>query len=450
MCIVSLSNCNSNQIYNSSEKGVFWYTKDTLMIDTLRIIHNISQKDSVALISIRDSILIYPANPIDSTIKNLDLIEVILDSKDLEYIKKCKEKIEFRGKTNCTCKREVEIFKLKLNKEQFKWAWIQMGISVFAIFVWIILWYLYKRNIADEKETDIGVWLLSTAILLWSIIGFIRLYETDPNVTKVYVQVLSTLNNFFFIMSFPYFNHRIKIFEIDKTKYWVISIIIFVVALIPNIFLSINGYHQPARYLNLLYSILVLIILGVLFFRSFTARKLFGIAVLSTCVLGVIAIVQVMVVIKGGNYFFGELDQILYHISFVALLMLFTAQIFSWYNELNEREINRSFFQTVDEDGKIQIVERKKDYYHEMITDDRVEPCLYNLLYEKRIKDKKELHNSVIQNLRNIRDLLFKRLDERMNEDEYSLKRKIIINNVLEIINLAFTDKTNLKNNKTT
>lgn len=442
--------CNSTQIHHSSEKGVFWYSKDTSLIKELQRQYEIDAKDSIGLVSIRDSIIIYPTNSVDSTIQNIDFVEVVLDTKDIELMKKCKKKFGFKGEMICLYKMEVHLCKLTGNKERFKWAWIQMGISVFAILVWIILWYLYKRNIADNKDTDIGVWLLSTAILFWSMIGLVRLYETDTNVTDVYIQILSTLNNFFFILSFPYFNHRIKIFEIDKTKYWVISIIIFLVALIPNIFLSINGYLQPARYINLLYSIIVLIILGVLFFRSFKARKLFGIAILSTCVLGIIAIVQVMLVVKGGNYFFGELDQILFYISFVALLMLFTAQIFSWYNELNEREINRSFFETVDEDGKIKIVKRKKEYYQELITDDRVEPCLYNLLFEKRIEDNKELKKSVILNLRNIRATLFERLADKMNEDKYSWKRKIIINNVLDIVDIAFEDKIDSKNSKTT
>jgi len=442
--IILLCSCNPNQVHQTSEKGVYWLaTENQLAQDNTK---NNGSNDLIKVVTIRDSIVIHLTNPIDSTIQNLDIVEVVLDSEDLKLIKACRKKTDPNGKKMSICKFEAHLSKSQTNIEQFKWAWIQMSISVFAIIVWIMLWYLYKRNIAEEKDTDIGVWLLATAILLWSIIGLVSIYENNVLRSQIYVQSLSILNNFFFIMSFPYFNHRIKIFNIDKTWYWVVSIVIFLIALIPNIFLLISGHIQLAKYVNLIYSVIVLIILGILLFRSFNARKLYGIAILSSCVLGIIALVQVMVTMDGGNYFFGEVDQILYYSSFVALLMLFTAQIFSWYNELSERSIAISFLNSVgnlNEDGTVKIEKRPKEYYYELVVEDKIASCLSSLNSEERVRNKMELHKSVIHNLSEISRLLNSKLNNSISEEDFSLKRSRIRENTLEIIDRAFKSKPN-------
>lgn len=228
----------------------------------------------------------------------------------------------------------------------------QLVTCLFAFLGLMSIWYHIGR-----KKGDFGQVWLALSILCWSISGFVdskyggamhNHMASTPNITgsngfyesqmiqlNGWKSILSLFNSLFILLALPWFKYLPKKLEnVIKSKYWPIIVgLPFLFSLMPTIrkFYSSSSVSLISE-LDVYYSILTLLVLGIVLWESFTKRRLILLAVLSAvCVLVTFA-AQVFKLTDNGN------SQILFSAIFkTSLIMIFFALALSWVKDLTER-----------------------------------------------------------------------------------------------------------------
>ena len=228
----------------------------------------------------------------------------------------------------------------------------QLVTCLFAFLGLMSIWYHIGR-----KKGDFGQVWLALSILCWSISGFVDskyggamhnhmvstpniagsngFYESQMIQLNGWKSILSLFNSLFILLALPWFKYLPKKLEnVIKSKYWPIIVgLPFLFSLMPTIrkFYSSSSVSLISE-LDVYYSILTLLVLGIVLWESFTKRRLILLAVLSAvCVLITFA-AQVFKLTDNGN------SQILFSAIFkTSLIMIFFSLALSWVKDLTER-----------------------------------------------------------------------------------------------------------------
>jgi hypothetical protein len=222
----------------------------------------------------------------------------------------------------------------------------------FAFLGLMSIWYHIGR-----KKGDFGQVWLALSILCWSISGFVdskyggamlfhlncqpnlidsnEFYESQLIQLNGWKSILSLCNSLFILLALPWFKYLPKILEqVIKSKFWGIIVgLPFLFSLLPTIskFYS-NSSVSLISELDVYYSILTLLVLGIVLWESFIKRRLVLLAILSAVCILITFAAQVFKLTDDGN------TQILFSAIFkTALIMIFFALALSWVKDLTER-----------------------------------------------------------------------------------------------------------------
>ncbi|MGK0316933.1 MAG: hypothetical protein ACI86M_003171, partial [Saprospiraceae bacterium] len=160
-------------------------------------------------------------------------------------------------------------------------------------------------------------------------------YESQLIQLNGWKSILSLCNSLFILLALPWFKYLPKVLEqVIKSKYWPIIVgIPFLFSLLSTIrkFYS-NSSISLISELDVYYSILTLLVLGIVLWESFTKRRLVLLAVLSAVCILITFAAQVFKLTDDGN------TQVLFSAIFkTALIMIFFALALSWVKDLTER-----------------------------------------------------------------------------------------------------------------
>ncbi|MFT6335655.1 MAG: hypothetical protein ACJATI_002410 [Halioglobus sp.] len=222
----------------------------------------------------------------------------------------------------------------------------------FAFLGLMSIWYHIGR-----KKGDFGQVWLALSILCWSISGIVDskyggamqyhlncqpsltdsnvFYESQLIQLNGWKSILSLCNSLFILLALPWFKYLpIVLEQVIKSKYWPIIVgIPFLFSLLSTIrkFYS-NSSISLISELDVYYSILTLLVLGIVLWESFTKRRLVLLAVLSAVCILITFAAQVFKLTDDGN------TQVLFSAIFkTALIMIFFALALSWVKDLTER-----------------------------------------------------------------------------------------------------------------
>lgn len=228
----------------------------------------------------------------------------------------------------------------------------QQVTCLFAFLGLMSIWYHIGR-----RKGDFGQVWLALSILCWSLSGIVdskyggamhfhlncqpslnepnEFYESQLIHLNVWKSILSLFNSLFILLALPWFKYLPKILEnVIKSKYWPIIVgLPFLFSLLPTIskFYS-NSSITLISELDVYYSILTLLVLGIVLWESFTKRRLILLAVLSAVCIIITFAAQVFKLTDDGN------AQVLFSAIFkTALIMIFFALALSWVKDLTER-----------------------------------------------------------------------------------------------------------------
>jgi len=228
----------------------------------------------------------------------------------------------------------------------------QQVVCFFAFLGLMAIWYHIGR-----KQGDFGQVWLALSILCWSISGYVDSFYggklmvhiiDQPNLVDVngfyeqnlfelsgWKSLLSLLNSLFILLSLPWFRYLPKILEqVIKSKYWPIIVgLPFLFSILPTISkIFTNSSLELVSELDVYYSILTLLVLGLVLWESFTKRRLVFLAVLSVICILITFAAQVFKLTDDAN------TQILFSAIFkTSLIMIFFALALSWVKDLTER-----------------------------------------------------------------------------------------------------------------
>lgn len=201
-----------------------------------------------------------------------------------------------------------------------------------------IWWHLGRK-----KGDDGQVWL-ALSVLCWSFAGATHIYFGNDGETKYvadgWQSVFSILNSLFILLSLPYFQFiPARIAHLVRSNFWKIIIgIPFLFSLMPTVSKLAGLGEGPIRELDVYFSLLTLIFLGIVLWESFAKRKLPYLAVLSVITIFFTLLAQ-----------FSKLDFLLPQalsgnllllsaIFKTMLIMIFFALALSWVKEEKEQQ----------------------------------------------------------------------------------------------------------------
>lgn len=227
------------------------------------------------------------------------------------------------------------------------YGWWQFGACLFAFLGLISIWYHIGR-----KQKDFGQVWLALSILCWSISGIVIVYfmarmEDGMLIDHLsYAQVaelrlngslsvLSLLNSLFILLALPWFKYLPKyIAPIIKSNYWPVIVgLPFLFSLLPTLRKLILGIQGGLiSELDVYYSVLTLLVLGVVLWESFVKRRLVLLAYLSVICILITFAAQIY---KLTDH---DVNQILFSAIFkTSLIMIFFALALSWVKDLTEK-----------------------------------------------------------------------------------------------------------------
>ena len=214
------------------------------------------------------------------------------------------------------------------------YGWWQMSVCFFAFVGLMAIWYHLGR-----KQKDHGQVWLALSVLCWSVSGLIELISINSNNSNLMYlnggrSIFSLLNSLFILLSLPWFRHLPKLIQpIIKSKYW--SIIVglpFVFSLLPTMSILLSGKSSGfISELDVYYSILTLIFLGMVLFESFSKRRLEILAYLS--------VICILITFAAQLYKLTDMQINLTLFSAIfktCLIMIFFALALSWVKDLSE------------------------------------------------------------------------------------------------------------------
>ena len=220
--------------------------------------------------------------------------------------------------------------------EEF-YGWWQFGVCLFAFLGLMSIWYHIGR-----KQKDFGQVWLALSILCWSLSGLVTVLFSSQTATGAQdtklqgaLSILSLINSLFILLALPWFKHIPKqLTPIIKSKFWPIIVgLPFVFSLLPTLSKLFSGSESTLiSELDVYYSVLTLIVLGIVLWESFMKRRLALLAYLSvSCIL--ITFVAQIYKLSDQN-----LNQILFSAIFkTSLIMIFFALALSWVKDLTQK-----------------------------------------------------------------------------------------------------------------
>lgn len=219
----------------------------------------------------------------------------------------------------------------------FFYGFWQLSVCLFAFLGLIAIWYHLGK-----KQKDNGQIWLALSILCWSITGGIEVYFSGQDITiaktanllEVWRSILSLLNSLFILIALSWFKYLPKILEkVIKSKTWLIIIgLPFLFSLLPTLSkLVTQSSNSIISELDVYYSTLTLIILGMVLWESFSRRRLKLLAYLSIVCIAITFAAQLYKLTNA------NVNQILLSAIFKScLIMIFFALALSWVKDISE------------------------------------------------------------------------------------------------------------------
>lgn len=195
---------------------------------------------------------------------------------------------------------------------------------------------------ASSIRVDKGLLNLSLAMFVWVLSGIwaFLAYQFDFSNDFAFqagVNLLSILNNMFLLFAISYFSHAPQLISNNEKNVKRILGIIIVVTII-TLIISYFSDHRLYNQINLnaipdlLLSAFLSILLGITFYKTFTARGLQIVATISTIVIGLLFVSQLPAVfINLDDSFFYSLIRI---IAKTSLMFLFLVLGTTWVIQL--------------------------------------------------------------------------------------------------------------------
>lgn len=200
-----------------------------------------------------------------------------------------------------------------------------------------IWWHLGRR------KGDFGQVWLALSVLCWSMAGIAHIYFGENSNSKYladgWQSIISIFNSLFILLALPYFQYipeRLK--ALIKSNYWLLIIgIPFLFSLLPTLSRMMGYGLGPIRELDVYFSLMTLIFLGITLWESFDKRNLRLLAILSVSTIMVTLFAQ-----------FSKLDfllptalssnlLLLSSIFKTMLIMIFFALALSWVKEEKQK-----------------------------------------------------------------------------------------------------------------
>ncbi|MEM9545613.1 MAG: hypothetical protein AAGA77_06545 [Bacteroidota bacterium] len=217
------------------------------------------------------------------------------------------------------------------------YGWWQFGVCLFAFLGLMAIWYHIGR-----KQKDFGQVWLALSILCWSLSGMVivlfyqgKIEPIDELKLTGWLSILSLLNSLFILLALPWFKHIPNYIEpIIKSRFWALIVgLPFLFSLLPTLSKLITGQQSGLiSELDVYYSVLTLLVLGVVLWESFVKRRLPLLAYLS--------ILCILITFAAQLYKLSDNDvnQILFSAIFkTSLIMIFFALALSWVKDLTEK-----------------------------------------------------------------------------------------------------------------
>jgi hypothetical protein len=447
--LIFIFGCSGNPPVQKKISGVV-LPRDTIQIEVSKG-KNETYKTVNGLIRINDTLCISPKLPIPSDLYKVDGNKIDVYIEEDSLLPNSQDKIWWakNGKTHVII-RSIEVRKNPYNATQLIWGWVQMLIAIGAILIMIIVWNEHDKrqkeiNKSQEDENDnkssqdLGVFYLSAAFILWSSIGVITTYASTSPYYLAIIKFLSFTNNFFFLLSFPYFNHGISYYKSNKAKYLILNLSIFILFLMLLIGGLIKENKDFVNNLDAVFSCSTLIVFGIILCNSFAKRKLIGISVIAGIwTLGAL-FTQVSDLIPGLSLVADNWDKVIYFASFVLIIILITALIFSWYHEQTKGEINKSFINLANKISTENDPHKRKEIMLELVNENQFPELFAVLLYEN--KSNERMTNEVTHLSSRYTDLMNRYYKGSLSTDEYDKGLNRIREAVIELIHRTFNNK---------
>lgn len=219
----------------------------------------------------------------------------------------------------------------------FFYGFWQLSVCLFAFIGLIAIWYHLGR-----KQKDNGQIWLALSILCWSITGGVEVYFSvkdvsiaeTANLLEVWRSILSLLNSLFILIALSWFKYVPKILEkVIKSKTWLIIIgLPFLFSLLPTLSkLFTQNANSIISELDVYYSTLTLVILGMVLWESFSRRRLKLLAYLSIVCIAITFAAQLYKLTNA------NVNQILLSAIFKScLIMIFFSLALSWVKDISE------------------------------------------------------------------------------------------------------------------
>jgi len=217
------------------------------------------------------------------------------------------------------------------------YGWWIGSVSLFAFIALLGIWYHIGR-----KQGDTGQIYLAFSIFFWFLSGVInvifadRLNQPDRKlIHDGFVSIFSMLNSLFILLALPWFRYIPSFLEsIVKSKYWIIIVgLPFLFSVLPTVtkMYTLKEYGFISE-LDVYYSILTLIFLGIVLWSSFAKRGLMFLSVLSALCILITFLAQLLKMSDS------QINMLLFSAIFKScLIMIFFALALSWVKELSER-----------------------------------------------------------------------------------------------------------------
>jgi len=242
------------------------------------------------------------------------------------------------------------------------YGWWIGSVSLFAFIALIGIWYHIGR-----KQGDTGQVYLAFSIFFWFLSGVLnvifadRLGQSDWKlIHDGFTSIFSLLNSLFILLALPWFRYIPPFLEpIIKSKYWMIIVgLPFLFSVLPTItkMYNLQEYGFISE-LDVYYSILTLVFLGIILWSSFARRGLYFLAVLSALCILITFLAQLFKMSDSQMYML-----LLSAIFKSCLIMIFFALALSWVKELSERILLSSqnmylnFLSSENQNGKMSNV----------------------------------------------------------------------------------------------
>lgn len=215
---------------------------------------------------------------------------------------------------------------------------------IISLFGFVTLYTIWRKVQRKTRRYDFGYLFLARAILVWifsSLLGItcVTINMDSSLFYKILASGFSTLNNAFLLCSIFFFEFAPSWFQIRWSKrswYLFVGILSGAIFILTTIFLGINSGLTPmlALSLDMLFSAISVISLGVVFFRSFKGRKLIPLAYLTFVAL--VFIISTEIIALFGDHWWSNSDHLVSFmilISHVILIFIFLASVFGWFVE---------------------------------------------------------------------------------------------------------------------